>query len=217
MSTEDTARALGAAAGIIGPVLFFTVITIHGSLRPHYSSRVNVMSELTIGPGSWVARLNSIIGGLLRIVFAATLWQSVVDTPSARVGFTLLIVNGIGSIGGGLFPHELRPPRSLKGRVHLFFGLGIVFGMLPLACFALCLAFAADSRWANFASYTFITGLAAALLYIWAWVAFALRSPPGRPPRVGNLYIGLIQRVNLAVFFAWQVVVAMRLWRTDAL
>jgi hypothetical protein len=41
-------------------------------------------------------------------------------------------------------------------------------------------------------------------------------SPPGQPARIGNQYAGLIQRLDVAVFLAWQVTVSRRLRRLHA-
>ena len=39
----------------------------------------------------------------------------------------------------------------------------------------------------------------------------ALTCTPGQPPRFGNVYAGLIQRIDVAVFLAWQIAVARRI------
>ncbi len=207
-----TIRSLGGAAGIIGPLLFFGIATIQGWLRPRYSSLRHFISELGTGPSGWIGRLNSIVAGILRIVFAVGIGEVITDSTAARSGIVLLTLAGMGSIGCGLFPGELRPPLSTSGKLHLFFGL-LVFGLIPPACLAFALGFAMETQWRHFSLYTAATGVGTAFLFVFGYVTFKLRSPRGSPPRIGNLYCGLIQRLDFLVFFAWQVTMAIELCR----
>jgi hypothetical membrane protein len=206
---------LGAAAGVVGPLLFFGVATIQGWLRPRYSPLRNYISELGTGPNGWIGRSNSIVVGILRIVFAVGVGELITDGMAARIGIVLLTLAGMCSIGCGLFPAELRPPLSTSGKLHLVFGL-LVFGLIPLACLAFALGFAMDARWEHLSLYTAATGVGTAFLLVFGYVTFKLRSRRGSPPRIGNLYGGLIQRLDFLVFFAWQVTMAIELWREIA-
>ena len=132
---------LGAAAGLVGPLLFFGVATIQGWLRPRYSPLRNYISELGTGPNGWIGRSNSIVVGILRVVFALGVGEVITDSMAVRIGIVLLTIAGIGSIGCGLFPAELRPPLSTSGKIHILFGL-VVFGLIPPACLAFALGFA---------------------------------------------------------------------------
>jgi hypothetical protein len=73
-------------------------------------------------------------------------------------------------------------------------------------------AFSADAHWRSLGRMTLLTSFLTLALLVGG---LALMSPPGQPPRFGNVYAGLIQRIDVAVFLAWQIAVARRLARTD--
>jgi hypothetical protein len=74
-------------------------------------------------------------------------------------------------------------------------------------------AFAADARWRSLGPASTLTSLVTLALLAGG---LALMSPPGQPARIGNEYAGLIQRVDVAVFLAWQVAVARRIAKHHA-
>jgi len=42
------------AAGLVGPLFFFTVVIVEGATRPEYTAWHDVVSTLALGPGGWI-------------------------------------------------------------------------------------------------------------------------------------------------------------------
>jgi len=205
-------RRAGALTGIIGPPLFFGVVILEGAVRPGYRPVHDAISELSLGPRGWIQTTNFLVFGVLFLIFAVGVKASLGRSGAARLGGSLLIVIGAGVLGCGLFRAEHWPPSSMStaGRLHLFCALVLVFAMLPVVTAVLARAFAADPRWRSLARATLLTSFVTTVLLVGG---LALMNPPGRPARIGNEYLGLIQRTDVAVFLFWQMAVAHRIWR----
>ena len=207
-------RTLAALAGIVGPVQFFLVLLVEGAVRPGYRPLRDTISELSLGPRGWIQTANFLVFGILFIVFARGVKASVNDSRATRLGATLLSVIGVGVLGCGLFRAERWPPSSmsLAGVLHLVCAMLLVFALLPVATAVMARAFAADARWRSLGRATRLTSFLTLALLVGG---LALMNPPGRPARIGNVYAGLIQRIDVAVFLAWQMAVARRIARSD--
>jgi hypothetical protein len=99
------------------------------------------------------------------------------------------------------------------GLLHLVSAMVLVFPVLPVATGVMAHAFLADARWCSLGRITRLTAVVTATLLVGG---LAVMSPPGQPARIGNQYAGLIQRLDVAVFLAWQVTVSRRLRRLHA-
>ena len=202
-------RRSAALAGTIGPALFLTVVLVEGAVRPGYRALHDTISELSLGRRGWIQTANFLIFGILFIVFARGVRASLDDSRAARLGGMLLFVIGLGVLGCGLFRAEPWPPSSMSptGVLHLVCAMVLVFALLPVATAVLTRAFAADARWRSLAPATALTAVVTLALLAGG---LALMSPPGQPSRIGNDYAGAIQRIDVAVFLAWQIAVARR-------
>ncbi len=203
-------RRLASIAGTVGPILFFAILLIEGALRPGYHPLHDTISELSLGPRGWIQIANFLIFGVLFLIFTRGMKQSLNDSWSARCGVLLLSLIGIGVLGCGLFRAEPWPPSSMSatGLLHLVCAMVLIFALLPIATGVLARAFAADARWRSLVFSTGLTSMATLALLVGG---LALMSPPGQPRRIGDAYAGLIQRIDVAVFLAWQIAVAIRL------
>jgi hypothetical protein len=191
-------------------VVFLAVLLVEGAVRPEYQPLHDTISELSLGPRGWIQTANFLVFGILFLVFASGVKASLDESRAAQLGGALLSAIGLGVLGCGLFRAESWPPSSMSpvGLLHLVCAIGLVFALLPVATGVLTRAFVADARWRTLALATGLTSLVTLALLVGG---LALMSPPGRPPRIGNAYAGLIQRVDVAVFLAWQVAVARRI------
>ena len=207
-------RTLAAIAGTVGPVQFFLVLLLEGAARPGYRPLRDTISELSLGPRGWIQTANFLVFGLLFIVFARGVKASVNDSRATRLGAILLLVIGVGVLGCGLFRAEPWPPSSmsLAGVLHLLCAIVLVFALLPVATGVMARAFSTDAHWRSLGRMTRLTSFLTLALLVGG---LALMSTPGQPPRIGNVYAGLIQRIDVAVFLAWQIAVARRIARSD--
>ncbi len=203
-------RSLGAIAGTVGPLAFYGVLLGDGATRPGHRPLHDTISELLMGPRGWIETANFVAFGLLFLTFAWGLRAGLGSSRPAAAGRIVLTIIGAGVVGTGVFHPDAWPPSSMSvaGLLHLVCAVGLVFAMLPVASGLLSRAFAADPHWRGLARFS--AAIAATTLVLLVG-GLALMSPPGSPPRIGNRYAGLIERTDVAVFLAWQFVVAVRL------
>src|SRR5213593_4163286 len=62
-----------AIAGVAGPIIFISVLTVAGLMRDGYDPVTRFVSDLAIGEAGWLQTANFIAFGALLIVFAAGL------------------------------------------------------------------------------------------------------------------------------------------------
>ena len=174
-------------------------------LRPGYNQLVQKGSELGTGPNSIVMNLNFGITGVLIMIFAVGLIGRIQDGNWSTIGFLLLLVCGVGESITGAFPCDLGCPAaagSFSQNVHL--GIAVVFfESIAITPLILGIGLKRDQFWKPYRTYSIFSGLAAIALF----VAFSIAL-------LSNfLYVGLLQRLFLAVPFLWIELMAIRTLR----
>jgi hypothetical membrane protein len=193
-----------ALAGIIGPVVFATLIVVQGLLVPAYSHVRSPISALAAWPTGWIQVLNFYVFGALTIVFAHALHRAVRQTRASAIGCALLTLGGAGLIVDGIFswqmvdgvPRETAP--HVVGAVIAFVGTGL--GLLSFSR-----QFVAEPRWRDLATYTMASGTAVVVLFVMAGLLAIREGTPLHP------WAGLIQRVVCGTWFACVIVLASRI------
>ena len=207
-----TPLRLSTLAGLAAPILFVSVFTAEGILRPGYNPASMFVSELSLGPRGWVQISNFVITGLLVVLFARGVAARFMGDKAAQVGPILLQIIGFSLMFSGPFltdPSALFNQTSIHGLVHEIFG-ALVFSLAPVSCFIYFGRFRNDPVWRSMASWTFLAGV----LLVMGIVLLKA----GQIPQSG-LYAwkGLIQRVILLVFIGWPFAFAARLFRRPIL
>lgn len=165
MSARQKIR-LAAIAGIIGPLLLGSVITLltiaerdfMTSIGWRLGAPLDWPSGLALGPYGWLMTAAFLISGLLIIVFAIGLRLSLPRVRLAAISIWLLIFAGIGMIGL-ISPTDKtisRPLRTWHGILHDSSFVVIGLTLMP-AMVLLGFVFLKDERWKNLAVYTWIT------------------------------------------------------------
>ncbi|WP_201386539.1 DUF998 domain-containing protein [Ktedonobacter sp. SOSP1-85] len=201
-----------AAAGICAPILFAIGFVMQGFLRADlrlgYNPIAQEVSDLTAGPFGWVQQVNFIVFGLLIIAFAVGLSRGVRAAASWMVGPALVGWNGIELMIAGFFP------RSENAAGHIYDPLGvhmmngmIFFLNIGIVLVVLSLRFARDERWSGLALYTRVSGIA---LFVMSVLNGYFAEAVGDPL---HPWLGLFQRMILAVWFLCLLILALRLWR----
>lgn len=190
--------------GAIAAGLFLIVVFVEGSIRSGYDPLYHTASELALGPRGWIQTANFLVMGLAILAFAFGVYQSL----AAPLGAALLAIFGIGMVTAGVFrPDPIRgyPPESAttadgdvtwRHQVH-----GIVSGPIAfLAIFGACLALAGhlDDAWRW---YTLLT----------AGVGLVLTAATAISYTRDAAYTGLVQRGLILTYWAWIIVLAVRL------
>jgi hypothetical membrane protein len=198
-----------ALAGIIGPVLFTTLVVVQGLLQPDYSHVMMPISALAAWPAGWIQILNFCVVGTLTVLFAFGLHASVQPTPRGAVGFAFMVLSGIGIVMAGVFPWKMvdgvptETPAHVAAAVTTFAATGLGFVVFSRRL-------RADPRWRDLSTYTMATGIAVLLLFITVGFFAVDDGTPLHP------WAGLIQRVLCAVLFTCLIVLALRLHRLSA-
>lgn len=185
-------------------VVFVVVVLVEGARRPGYDPTYHTGSELELGPGGWIMRGAFLLAGAGMLAFAVGVFKAL----DSSVGAILLGASGLGSVIAGVFPPDpvrgyppgasTRPPLeglSVRARVHDATG-PLMFLSLVGACLALTGRL--SSPWD---AYTIMTAVVGFGMLIWTFVAYKRDA--------SNL--GLVQRVFIAVFYAWIVAIGIHL------
>lgn len=204
-------RAL-AAAGICSPILFALGFVMQGFLRTDlrlgYNPIVQEVSDLTAGPLGWVQQVNFLVFGLLLIAFGVGLFRGVRKASLWMVGPALVVWNGIELIIADLFPRS----ENAAGHIYDPLGVHMLNGMLfflsiGIVLVILSLQLVRDERWRNLALYTRVTGILVFVLNVLNGFFAEAAGDPLHP------WLGLFQRMILAVWFLCLIILALRLWR----
>jgi Protein of unknown function (DUF998) len=151
-------QAIGAVAGMIGPILFTVGFVVQGFFRRgEYDPIAETVSALEAGPNGWVQQLNFLVFASLIMIFGAGLGSGL-RTGRRSIGSAVVVFWGVGLLGAGLFP--LR--EDFAGQTYDSTGvrqpIGAVFFLstwVGLAVLYWCLR--PEPRWRVLARYTLLT------------------------------------------------------------
>jgi len=157
---------LAALAGITGPLLLGSVITILTIVERDFMTSIGWRLEapldwpsgLALGPYGWSMTLTFLTSGFLIIIFASGLRLSLPRVRLTLIATWLLFLSGLGLIGL-ISPTDktLRTtPATWHGRLHD--GSFVVIGLtLMPAMILLGFVFLKEERWKDLAVYTWVT------------------------------------------------------------
>jgi hypothetical protein len=168
--SEQTRLRLSVIAGIVGPLLLGSVITILTIVQRDFMTSIGWRlkapldwpSGLSLGPFGWIMTATFFLSGLLIIVFASGLRLRLPPGRLAVISTWLLIAAGYGMMGlisptdKTLDKKLYGMPATWHGRLHdsSFVIIGIT--LMP-AMVLLGYLFLKDKRWKDLAIYTWIT------------------------------------------------------------
>jgi hypothetical protein len=203
---EGNVIAIGAVAGMIGPLLFTVGFVVQGLFRhDEYDPIAETVSALEAGPNGWIQQLNFFVFGILMMIFGAGLGFGL-RTRRRRIASAIVVWWAVGLLMAGLFPLRENADGQTYDPTGLHQPNGAVFFLstwVGLAILSWCLR--SDLRWRDLVPYTMITSVALAVLF---GVLAALAIPDLGPL---HPWAGLLQRVVLVVWFPCLVVLAARL------
>jgi len=195
-------RRIAAWAGIIGPVLFVTIFTIEGLIRPGYSTLKMYVSALSLGPRGWTQIANFLVFGMLLFAFTRGVAAEFQNGKASRGGLVLLtIIAACYFISGPFVMDPTGTPMNLTtvhGTIHGIAG-AIVFVLMPVSCFVYLRRFRIDPKWRSMWWWTLLLGTvsAAGSVLLTLFTKF---------PDLQNMlinWLGLIQRTAIIPFMVW--------------
>jgi hypothetical membrane protein len=204
ISMTTTRIAALALAGIIGPLWFTALVILQGVFQPDYSHVAMPISALAAWPWGWMQNLNFFVSGPLTAAFAFGLNQGVQPTRCGVIGFSLLVLSGVGLVVAGIFPWHMVNGVPTETPMHVV-GAVMTFASLALGLIVFSRRMAADARWRDLAGYMLATGIVVLLLFITVG-GFAIDDGAPLHP-----WAGALQRVICVVWFSCQIVLALRL------
>jgi hypothetical protein len=198
-------RVIHGIAGV-GPLLFFAVATVEGSLRAGYDPIAQPISALALGPRGWVQTLNFVVLAASFASMVVVLRTNLRGGVASLSGPGVFLIMTIGVALAGAFPMDAPGAAvTLAGRLHLMGGF-LAFPWMPVVLLLVARRFRRDDRWRPYFWYTLATGLLS-LATITFFLLFV--GPPGLPRRFAGA-AGLVQRIQLLPFLAWIALVARR-------
>ena len=206
MTKAGRGRLLVNCGAVAGP-LFVVVFLIGGALRVDYKPLRHPVSSLSIGSTGWTQTVSFLVTGLLVVLCAVGLHQR-----GSGLWLAILVgLVGVGLVGAGAFTCDpingyqpgtpLAPVATASGTLHSSFS-ALVFLRLPIACLVAARRFAHRGG-RGFAGFSAATAVGFLVLFVLAALGFA-QNPAFLP--IG----GLLQRLCLAVGFAWLTTLALR-------
>ncbi len=192
-------------AGIVAPIVSWglSVIVIAG--WPGYDPIAQSISLLADAPLGWLQTVAFAVSGGLGVLWAFGLSRVLGRARrERRVVLGVLLIQGLITIAFAIFPTDpAGVPLTTVGRIHLanFYLYAVT---MPLTFVVLGLVMRRDPRWQGLARPTLI---AAGLVLISSFLVPLTVDGPLTP------WLGLLERLYVAIPSVWQVVAGVAAWR----
>ena len=200
-------------AGLIVPIFYLILVSTLGLLEPGFSHRTDMMSMLggIEGIRGLLFNIGVVITGLLLIVFAFGLHQSINKGDGSKIGPILIALGGVGMFGSGIFSCDVNcvnviESKTLIGIVHMLSAF-IAGSCLAISPFFIFFRMKQDKLWEKYRSFTLAIGVFANLPGVVLWVSmFTTRLPE---------WEGVIQRLGLLFPLLWIFILSLRQLRLN--
>jgi hypothetical protein len=200
-------RAL-LAFGAVGPVLFWVLGGVVAATWPGYDPVADSISSMVHAPLGALQVLAFAIGGPLTLAWAIGAGRVLATTPRDRTIIRAVFATQAAiSLAFALLPTDAAgSPTTLVGELHLatFYAYAIA---MPASLVLVGRVFARDPAWRP---ATRPTDVAAVLMVVASLLVPLTIAGPLEP------WLGLLERIYVAIPGAWQVAVALRALRLDA-
>jgi hypothetical membrane protein len=110
--------ALAGTLLYVGGIQWLLGILLAESWYPGYSSRIDYVSDLGVGPVALIYNVSVFLLGLCMFLGAPLMMKSFEN----RVHTALLAISGIGAMGVGVFPYSMQPWHSIFTLLAILFG-----------------------------------------------------------------------------------------------
>ena len=204
MQRDKPFHTLGLWCGVIGPILWLTLLALAGALRPDFSHITNYISERGergSGTEALVRYGAFAFTGFLYLYFAGALPGALRVGWPAVVAASLIALEGVGRMGAGVFPCD--PGCEPISPLHrLFATVGFCSGILAALWIGVLVRRVPRLR--PLSSFSVASGTI-------AFVSLAVMSWGGQT----TLPAGLLEHLATVVLSIWLLVFAGRLVGSD--
>ncbi len=195
------------ACGVIGPVAFWVLGGVAAATWPGYDVIADSISSLVHAPLGWLQVLAFAIGAPLTLAWAAGAGRVIGATARERtVVRAIFAVQAAIALAFALLPTDAAgAPVTLVGDLHLltFFVYAVA---TPISLATTAWVFGRDPAWRPWARPT--AGAAALMGVATLLVPLAIGGPL-------EAWLGLLERIYVAIPGVWQVLVALRALRAS--
>lgn len=145
---------MAGLCGVITPPIVFSLILAAISHSPWFSWTENALSDLGVqGISATLFNSSLILGGLLTLVFAVGLRETLKNQPIGQIGSLLFILDAIALSAIGVFPET-------TGVLHFYVSVAF-FVLLPLSLFLIGGAMIKEGKSRNLGLLSVLAGAAA--------------------------------------------------------
>ena len=195
----------GIAAGIAAPIISWSLSVVVIATWLGYDPVAQSISSLANAPLGWLQTVAFAISGLLGVAWAFGLSSVLGSTTRDRALVRgLLLIQAVIALGFAILPTDPQgAPTTLIGRLHLldFYVYAVT---MPLTLVILALVMRRDPRWRAGVRPTL---LAAGLVVVATALVPATLDGPLTP------WLGLLERIYVAIPSVWQVAAGVTAWR----
>jgi hypothetical membrane protein len=202
---EHRRDLVGIAAGIAAPIVAWTLSVAVIATWPGYDPVARSISSLANAPMGWLQTVAFAISGLLGVAWAFGLSSVLGPTTRDRALVRgLLLLQAVIALGFAILPTDPGgAPTTAIGRLHLL-DFSLYALTMPLTLVVLALVIRRDPRWQAGVRPTL---LAAGLVVVSTALVPATVDGPLTP------WLGLLERLYVAVPSIWQVGLGIGAWR----
>jgi hypothetical protein len=196
---QQAARA--ATVALVAVAYFVVIIVVLHLLRPELSPISQPTSEYAVGRYGFLMTSAFFSMSLASFALIVGLLQGVPPRARSRIGLGLLGLWGVGVLIAMSFPIDPEgAPQTVSGTIHRING-PLTFLSLTAGTILVSRGFSQDERWRPFHRTALILSLLMLAVYVVTFLNIA----------TGSGFAGLCQRLFLAAFVTWVVLVASRL------
>ena len=211
---DDRRLRLEILAGALGPILTWALSIVVIAGWPGYDPIRLSVSLLATAPLGWLMTVSFALSGILGAAWALGLSAVLGANPRHRaIVRWLLLLQAVIAFGFALLPTDpTGAPASFVGELHLadFYAYALT---MPLTLLALGLVMRLDPRWAAGSPGVPRAGAARPTLVAAALALVSIALVPATIDGPLTPWLGLLERLFIAIPSAWQVYAAVIAWR----
>lgn len=162
-----TKLRMAGLCGVLTPISVLTLISLAIHYSPWFSWTENALSDLGVqGVAAILFNSSLIVGGILTIIFAIGVRETLQNKALSRIGMLIFILDAAMLCAIGVFPET-------AGDIHLYVSVAF-FVLLPISLFLIGVAMMQGSSERKYGLFTIIAGIVAATVWMFQWEAVAI-------------------------------------------